>query len=97
MLDDADRLGGLFVAAGFVDVDVRELDVPLRTPSLDAFWQRASALAGPVSGIIAGLAVEDRTALVDRATVRGRTLPVVDRRRASRRRAVAHRSAHVVE
>ena len=68
-LDDAGRLGGLFVAAGFVEVDVRELDVPLRTPSFDTFWQRTSALAGPVSGIIAGLAVEDRTALVDRARI----------------------------
>src|SRR4051812_29485134 len=68
-LDDADRLGGLFAAAGFADVDVRELDVPLRTPSFDAFWQRTSALAGPVAGIIASLAVDDRTALVDRTRV----------------------------
>ena len=68
-LDDADRLGRLFVAAGFVDVGVRELDVPLRTPSFDTFWQRTCALAGPVAGIIAGLAVDDRSALVDRARI----------------------------
>jgi hypothetical protein len=65
-LDDAGRLRDLLVAAGFVEVRVRELDVPLRTPSFDAFWSRTCALAGPVAGIIAGLTVDDRDALVER-------------------------------
>jgi len=57
-LQDADRLGGLMVGAGLADVEVGELDVPLRTASFDEWWTRTSALAGPLTHILASLPEE---------------------------------------
>ena len=54
-LSDADRLAGLFNAAGFADVVVEEHPVPLRTASFDEWWERTSALAGPLAKILESL------------------------------------------
>ena len=57
-LGDAERLRGLLVGGGLVDVDVRELDVPLAAPSFEDWWTRTSSLAGPLSALLAGMAPE---------------------------------------
>lgn len=62
-LQDADRLAGLLVDAGLADVEVGELDVPLRTTSFDEWWTRTSALAGPLTHILASLPDEASAAL----------------------------------
>jgi SAM-dependent methyltransferase len=66
-LDDPERLAGLLAAAGFADVAVTELPVPLRDVSFDVWWTRTSALAGPLAQRLAGLpepaAAELRTRL----------------------------------
>src|SRR5436305_1652786 len=54
-LSDADRLAGLLAAAGLTDVAVTELAVPLRASSFDEWWERTSALAGPLAKILASL------------------------------------------
>ena len=54
-LGDADDLGRLLDAAGLADVEVGELSVPLRTASFDEWWGRTSALAGPLSAILAAM------------------------------------------
>ena len=54
-LDDAGRLHTLLVDAGLVDVAVRELPVPLVSPSFKDWWTRTSSLAGPLSAVLAGL------------------------------------------
>jgi SAM-dependent methyltransferase len=54
-LDDPERLAGLFAAAGFADVAVTELPVPLRDVSFDAWWTRTSALAGPLANRLAAM------------------------------------------
>jgi SAM-dependent methyltransferase len=54
-LGDADELRRLLDDAGLVDVQVGELSVPLRTVSFDEWWGRTSALAGPLSAILASM------------------------------------------
>ena len=49
-LEDAGRLHRLLVDAGLVDVAVRELPVPLLSPSFEDWWTRTSSLAGPLVG-----------------------------------------------
>ena len=52
-LGDAGELRRLLDEAGLTDVQVGELSVPLRTASFDEWWARTSALAGPLSAILA--------------------------------------------
>jgi ubiquinone/menaquinone biosynthesis C-methylase UbiE len=54
-LSDADALASLLADAGLVDVEVRELDVPLRAGSFDEWWARTAALAGPLAAILSAL------------------------------------------
>jgi SAM-dependent methyltransferase len=54
-LGDADELRRLLDDAGLADVRVGELSVPLRTASFDEWWGRTSALAGPLSAILASM------------------------------------------
>ena len=65
-LGDAGALRGLLTDAGFTHVDVSELAVPLRTGSFDEWWQRTSALAGPLATILAGLPAPAAAAIRDR-------------------------------
>jgi SAM-dependent methyltransferase len=65
-LSDQAQLAGLLTDAGFVDVRVDELAVPLRASSVDEWWTRTTALAGPLANLIAGLPETAATALRDR-------------------------------
>jgi SAM-dependent methyltransferase len=70
-LGDADALEALLNRAGLADVAVRELPVPLRAASFEEWWTRTSALAGPLSAILAALpepAVQALTARLREAT-----------------------------
>jgi SAM-dependent methyltransferase len=57
-LSDADRLGALLGGA-----PVEELPVPLRASSFEEWWERTSALAGPLSMILARLPPAARASL----------------------------------
>ena len=52
-LAERDRLTALLSGAGLTDVDVGELDVPLQAASFEDWWERTSALAGPLAKILA--------------------------------------------
>ncbi len=54
-LADGERLGALFTDAGLDDVVVEELPVPTRAESFDHWWTRTTALAGPLSGVLAAM------------------------------------------
>lgn len=62
-LGDAGELRRLFADAGLADVRVGELAVPLRTASFDEWWERTTALAGPLSAILAAMPEEGVQAL----------------------------------
>jgi ubiquinone/menaquinone biosynthesis C-methylase UbiE len=58
-----DRLGEVLAAGGFGSVDVTEVELPLVASGFGQWWQRTTAVAGPVAGIIAGLPEERRSRL----------------------------------
>ena len=76
-LDDADKLSALLVDAGLIDVAVTELQVPLRADSFDEWWNRTTALAGPLANLLAALPGDASAALRARVedTVRGYETP----------------------
>jgi enediyne biosynthesis protein CalE5 len=67
-LDDAGRLRALFHRPELDAVAVEALAVPLEAPSFEDWWQRTTALAGPMSTLFAALPPEAAHAL--RAGVR---------------------------
>jgi SAM-dependent methyltransferase len=66
-LSDADKLTGLLSGAGLAGVAVSELPVPLRVGSFDEWWERTTALAGPLARMLASMPDEAQRALRDRA------------------------------
>jgi len=72
-LADAAQLAGLLDGAGFDHVSVEQLAVPLRAPSFEDWWTRTTALAGPLSRMLAGLPPAAQAAL--RALVEQRAAP----------------------
>lgn len=66
-IDDPERLAGLLADAGFTDVAVGELDLPLRATSFSDWWERTSALAGPLAALLATLPAPAMEALRERA------------------------------
>jgi SAM-dependent methyltransferase len=62
-LEDPDELAALLSDAGLADVVVTELPVPLRAASLQEWWARTSALAGPLARVLASLPEEAGRAL----------------------------------
>lgn len=62
-LEDAGQLGGILKQAGFVDVSITELETPLRTDSFEEWWERTSALAGPLANLLPALPAAARQAL----------------------------------
>jgi SAM-dependent methyltransferase len=66
-LDDAERLACILSGAGLTAVEVREVDVPYRAATVDEWWERTSALAGPLAQRLAGLPEPARRALLERA------------------------------
>lgn len=67
-LADADRLGDLLRDAGLADVTVGEFPVPLRAPSFEDWWERGTALAGPLAQRLASLPAD----VAERMRVRAR-------------------------
>ncbi len=57
-LDDADRLTTVLRAGGLRDVTVTEIPTPYVATSVDEWWQRTTALAGPLAQRLAGLPSE---------------------------------------
>ena len=84
-LSDGGGLASLLEDAGLRDVTVGELDVPLRADSFEQWWERTSALAGPLSTILASLPEPAARSLRERvqdaaapyATARGLEFPGV--------------------
>ena len=65
-LADETELRRIIKAAGFAEVDVAALDVPLHSDSFDEWWSRTTALAGPLAQIVASLPPEAAHALATR-------------------------------
>ena len=57
-LDDAKRLADVLTEGGLADVEVEEIPVPLRVGSVDEWWNRATALAGPLAKMVAAMPEE---------------------------------------
>jgi len=66
-LDDADRLAGLLSDAGLSGVDVREVPTPYHGDSVEEWWTRTCALAGPLAQKLAALPEHAAQALGARA------------------------------
>jgi ubiquinone/menaquinone biosynthesis C-methylase UbiE len=66
-LSHAEGLHALLAGAGLVEVAVEEVDVPLRVPSAESWWERGISLAGPVARRLAGLSPEATAAARDQA------------------------------
>jgi enediyne biosynthesis protein CalE5 len=65
-LADAGALAALLTGARLADVAVGELAVPLRAASFEQWWERTSALAGPLSAILAAMPEAAERALLAR-------------------------------
>jgi SAM-dependent methyltransferase len=84
-LADRDALVGLLRDAELIDVEVEELDVPLRAATFEEWWTRTSALTGPLATILATLSEDAlqairtrlRTAVAAYQTPAGLELPGV--------------------
>jgi hypothetical protein len=66
-LHDSGRLAALLGDAGLSGVTVTELPTPYRAASVDEWWTRTKALAGPLSAILAALPDAEARTLRDRA------------------------------
>ena len=66
-LDDAERLACVLAGAGLTAVEVREVDVPYRVATIDEWWERTTALAGPLAKRLAALPAPARRGLLERA------------------------------
>jgi len=66
-LDDADRLAGVLTAGGLRDVAVSEVPTPYAASSVDEWWRRTAALAGPLAQRLAALPDGVEEAIVARA------------------------------
>lgn len=84
-LDDAEQLRSLLTGAGLSGVVVEDLEAPLRAPSFEAHWERTTALAGPLAGILSALPPDTQQSVADRfraalsryATPKGMEIPGV--------------------
>jgi SAM-dependent methyltransferase len=66
-LDDATRLADILQIGMLADVNVSEISVPLRAPSLDAWWKMTTELGGPLAKMFATLPPEQLDAIQSRA------------------------------
>jgi enediyne biosynthesis protein CalE5 len=66
-LGDPGRLEGLLRDAGLEDVRVEEVEVPLVAGSPEGWWDRATALAGPLALRLAAMPPDERRSLRARA------------------------------
>jgi SAM-dependent methyltransferase len=66
-LAERTELADVLCDAGFADVGIDEVPVPARAGSLDEWWGRTCALAGPLSAILGSLDERERLELRQRA------------------------------
>jgi SAM-dependent methyltransferase len=66
-LGDDGLLQEALTGAGFADVAIEEVDVPYRGPSFEDWWERTTALAGPVRNVLGSMAPEKIEAIQGRA------------------------------
>jgi SAM-dependent methyltransferase len=66
-LQDAEQLSGLLAGAGLTWVTIGEAPVPLRAASVEEWWTRTCALAGPLAKILDSMPPEAKNALAARA------------------------------
>ena len=66
-LADHERLRGLLADAGFVDIDVEDLDVERPRESVDEWWSGMLGASGPLSALLARLTEAQRAAVRDAA------------------------------
>jgi len=66
-LGDAGAVAALLRGAALADVVVEEVDCPLLAASPAEWWERTTALAGPLAGVLAGLPPASAAALEARA------------------------------
>jgi SAM-dependent methyltransferase len=66
-LDDPTRLAELLAEAGLSEVSVRELTTPYHASSVEEWWTRTAALAGPLADRLAALPEPAAAALLDHA------------------------------
>lgn len=66
-LTDAGELADMLSAAGLADVVVSELATPYHAASVDEWWERTAALAGPLAQKLAALSPAAAQALRHRA------------------------------
>ena len=88
-LADPEQLAAILSGAGLTDVTVRELPVPLRAGSFEEWWNRTTALAGPLAKILQSLSRRGRRS--DPSAPARRDPPVPDRGRTRAPRAHPHR------
>jgi SAM-dependent methyltransferase len=82
-LEDADKLTGLLAQAGLADIDVCALPTPYRAASVEEWWSRTLALAGPLAQRLAALPdhaarvlfARARAAIADYETPAGLEIP----------------------
>lgn len=65
-LSEPGHLRELFDDAGFLDIDIVEVDNPLRAPDFDSWWARVSAMAGPLAKVLESLPPETLGSLITR-------------------------------
>jgi SAM-dependent methyltransferase len=66
-LSDAGELEVILSGAGLSDVTVSEVSLPMRVASFDEWWERTTALAGPLAQMLASMPDEAQQALRGRA------------------------------
>lgn len=66
-LDDAQQLAGVLSEAGLADVAVSEFDTPYHAATVEEWWERTAALAGPLAQKLAALPEPAAQALRARA------------------------------
>jgi SAM-dependent methyltransferase len=65
-LEDSTAFARALSAGGFADVALSEVDVPLRAASVEEWWTRTLALAGPLAAMVAGLPNATKDSLLGR-------------------------------
>jgi ubiquinone/menaquinone biosynthesis C-methylase UbiE len=65
-LQDQSRLHDVLAGAGFVDIVIERVPTPVLAPSFEKWWARTSALAGPLSALLARLDAPTSDALQEK-------------------------------
>jgi SAM-dependent methyltransferase len=66
-LEEPAKLAAVLTGGGLADVEVHELATPMRSVSLEEWWERVPQLAGPLAQALAAMEPEVREAIRERA------------------------------